>query len=148
MIDWITELSPQSAGRARFLEQELRRFLAAIPEGQWLPTKALTERMWPKPGMHQPTPAEAAARQYLYSGVTKLARELGLNTRSQPESGTGRFTGKTINRYHWTHLPLAEVPQRPLSQSQGAAGPASSLVDRVQKLEDWAAGRDPLFRVL
>ena len=128
------------------IERLVRKELVKLGPHQTLSTADLGNRICDEMG----TPAhERQFRSAVFTHLDKLgehARDLCDLIPAEAIKGFNR--GRTINRRVWHHIESAAMPERPLTQSAGAAAPATSLVSRVDAIEAWIAGRDPLFRVL
>lgn len=141
------------------LEPQVRRILHGLAADETLSTADLAGRI---AGLGD---ENKAARNATMTALGKLGQMLpGLCTRGEPKAYMGRMVQPRI----WHHLSSPDVPSgtvqlagmrrgdtavriaggNPRTQSLGPAGPASLLVDRVQRVEDWITQRDPLFRVL
>ena len=122
------------------LERQTRIILATLRPTETLSSGDLVSRLIPL------LPEDTIPRD-IYNGLAKIAsRALSHTVPTLMEKGP--YKGRTVNARRWHHIDSPAMPHRPISQSQGAAGPAASLVDRVQRVEDWITQRDPLFRVL
>lgn len=122
------------------LERHTRKILASLRPAEHLSTGELVARLLPL------LPDDAIPRD-VFKALERISSRALCHTVPK-EMDSGPHKGKTINARRWHHIDSPAMPQRPPSQSQGAAGPASSLVDRVDAIEAWIAGRDPLFKVL
>lgn len=133
------------------IERSVRETLARLGPHETLSTAELGARI--SAGMFADDPK-------MRSLVFKQLDVLGRYARDLCElvptiAPKGFNSGKTINRRIWHHIDSAAMPERPPSQSAGAASPGTSLADavakheeRLQRIEDWITDRDPLFRVL
>lgn len=122
------------------LERQTRKILSSLRPAEHLSTGDLVARL-------VPLLSEDAIPRDIFKALEKISSR-ALCHIIPKEMTTGPHKGKTINARRWHHIDSAAMPQRPPSQSQGAASPGTSLADRVHRLEDWAARTDPLFRVL
>lgn len=134
------------------LEPAVRRILAALAPGETLTTRALAQLVSPDAGPE------------LARDLVKLANAVpGLCTRHTTTGRTGYMKGKTMRVCTWHRIDSPDMPRgvqlahmrqgdtsvgRGALASTGAASPGTSLLDRVQRLEQWAARTDPLFPVL
>lgn len=137
------------------LEPAVRRILASLRPGETLTTAALRMRLDPSGDLR------------LSPQLVKLADNVpGLCTRGDEIARSGYMKGKRVRPCMWHHIPSPDMPcgtvqlagirdtrarlagSAPIAQSSGAASPGTSLADRMLRVEDWIAGRDPLFRVL
>ena len=121
-------------------EQSIRQVLSTLRPGETLTTRELLARLMP--GATDQERANAA------SGFIKRWSSMSFCTRAAPQPGKAFNSGKMVRPCVWHHIESAAMPERPQTQSAGAAGPPSSLLSRVDAIEAWIAGRDPLFRVL
>lgn len=121
------------------LEPQVRRILHSLAPAETISTAELAGRIAGNGA------AAKAARAATMSHLLKLAENTGgLATRGEPIQ---RY-GKTMRPWLWRHIESPAMPQRAQTQSFGAATPGTSLADRVQRLEEYLAARDPLFTFL
>lgn len=128
------------------IEQTVRQILSQLGTHETLSTAELGKRVHAD---LQSRGMQPAAIGEVYRVLDKLGasnRELCELVPGEGKSGFNR--GKPIKRRVWHRIESPAMPERPHTQSAGAASPGTSLTDRVHKLEEWAARTDPLFRVL
>jgi len=128
------------------IERLTRQELAKLSPHETLSTAELGNRICDGMG----TPAhERQFRSAVFAHLDKLgahARELCELIPTEAVKGFNR--GRTINRRVWHHIESAAMPDRPHTQSSGAASQGASIISRIDAIEAWIAARDPLYRVL